>query len=122
MMTEDDTIAYNLVGHAVENLPMFISEWDAPWPNAYRADATLFLAAIGALQNWAGWTIHTYRYGIYVGLSAKALVYVCINHLTVSAIVSVVDVRACTISLYVVSLSGIERAAVDVIVLIFPVV
>ena len=63
MMTEDDTIAYNLVGHAVENLPMFISEWDAPWPNAYRADATLFLAAIGALQNWAGWTIHTYRYG-----------------------------------------------------------
>ena len=63
MMVEPETIAYNLVGHAVENMPMFISEWDAPWPNVYRADATLFLAAVGALQNWAGWTIHTYRYG-----------------------------------------------------------
>lgn len=63
MMTEPETIASNLAAHAVENLPMFISEWDAPWPNAYRADATLFLAAIGAFQNWAGYTIHTYRYG-----------------------------------------------------------
>ena len=48
---------------AVKDKPLFISEWDAPWPNAYRADATLYLAAIGAFQNWAGFTIHTYRYG-----------------------------------------------------------
>lgn len=63
MMREPDTIAHKLALHAVQGKPMFISEWDAPWPNAYRADATLFLAAIGAFQNWAGYTIHTYRYG-----------------------------------------------------------
>ena len=48
---------------AVKDTPLFISEWDAPWPNVYRADATLYLAAVGAFQNWAGFTIHTYRYG-----------------------------------------------------------
>ena len=63
MMREPDTIARELGSMAVKDKPMFISEWDAPWPNAYRADVTLFLAAIGAFQNWAGYTIHTYRYG-----------------------------------------------------------
>jgi hypothetical protein len=63
MMCAPDTIAMNLAGMAVEGKPLYISEWDAPWPNVYRADAALFLAAIGAFQNWTGFSIHTYRYG-----------------------------------------------------------
>ncbi|MBP1990338.1 hypothetical protein [Paenibacillus eucommiae] len=42
--------------------PMFVSEWDSPWPNEWRAESSLLLAAAGALQGWAGFAIHTYRY------------------------------------------------------------
>lgn len=42
--------------------PMFISEWDMPWPNSYRAEGPIYFAALGALQNWAGFTVHTYSY------------------------------------------------------------
>ena len=42
--------------------PFFISEWDDPWPNQFRAEGTLHIAACCALQDWSGATIHTYRY------------------------------------------------------------
>ena len=42
--------------------PFFVSEWDMPWPNEYRAESPLYYAAIGSLQNWSGFTIHTYAY------------------------------------------------------------
>ena len=42
--------------------PFFVSEWDMPWPNSYRAESPIYYAAVGALQNWAGFTIHTYSY------------------------------------------------------------
>lgn len=42
--------------------PLFISEWDMPWPNAHRAESPVLCAAIGALQGWSGWAIHTYAY------------------------------------------------------------
>ena len=42
--------------------PFFISEWDTPWPNSYRAEGPIYFAAVGALQNWSGFTIHTYSY------------------------------------------------------------
>ncbi len=42
--------------------PFFVSEWDDPWPNEWRAESTLLMAAVGALQGWAGFAIHTYRY------------------------------------------------------------
>ena len=42
--------------------PLFVSEWDMPWPNAYRAESPILCAAIGALQGWSGWAIHTYSY------------------------------------------------------------
>jgi hypothetical protein len=48
---------------ALPDKPLFISEWDCCWPNEYRAGATLHLAGIMSLQDWAGATIHTYRYG-----------------------------------------------------------
>ncbi|MBQ7255815.1 MAG: hypothetical protein IJS31_06210 [Oscillospiraceae bacterium] len=47
----------------VNNRPYFISEWDIPWPNCYRAEGPIYYAAIAALQNWGGLAIHTYAYG-----------------------------------------------------------
>jgi len=43
--------------------PLFVSEWDMPWPNEYRAESSILYAAVGALQGWDGWAIHTYAYG-----------------------------------------------------------
>ena len=43
--------------------PFFVSEWDMPWPNSFRAEGPIYFAAIGALQGWGGFTIHTYAYG-----------------------------------------------------------
>ena len=42
--------------------PFFISEWDMPWPNSFRAESPLYFAAVAALQNWSGATVHTYAY------------------------------------------------------------
>lgn len=42
--------------------PTFISEWDMPWPNPYRAESVLYSAAVGMLQGWSGFAIHTYSY------------------------------------------------------------
>ncbi|MHB1296819.1 MAG: glycoside hydrolase 5 family protein [Anaerolineae bacterium] len=43
--------------------PYFASEWDHAWPAPYRAESPLWYAAVGALQGWSGFAIHTYRYG-----------------------------------------------------------
>ena len=45
------------------NRPYFISEWDMPWPNAFRAEGPIYYAAMSALQDWSGMAIHTYAYG-----------------------------------------------------------
>lgn len=42
--------------------PFFVSEWDQPWPNEWRAESPLLMAAVAAFQGWSGVTIHTYRY------------------------------------------------------------
>jgi len=42
--------------------PFYVSEWDAPWPNEYRADSVIYSAAIGMFQGWSGFAIHTYSY------------------------------------------------------------
>ncbi len=42
--------------------PFFVSEWDMPWPNSFRAEGPIYYAAVGALQGWGGFTIHTYAY------------------------------------------------------------
>ena len=44
------------------NKPYFVSEWDVPWPNAFRAESPIYYAAVGALQGWSGFCIHTYSY------------------------------------------------------------
>ena len=43
--------------------PFFVSEWDMPWPNEFRAESSILYAAIGSFQGWSGFTIHTYAYG-----------------------------------------------------------
>ncbi|MBQ9121721.1 MAG: hypothetical protein IJY12_05125 [Clostridia bacterium] len=44
------------------NMPTYVSEWDTPWPNEYRADSVLYSAAFGLFQGWSGFAIHTYSY------------------------------------------------------------
>ena len=46
-------------------MPYFVSEWDHPWPDPYRAESPVLYAAIGSFQGWSGFTIHTYRYGTH---------------------------------------------------------
>ncbi len=47
---------------SVDGKPVYLSEWDVPWPNEYRADGVLYSAAVGLLQGWSGYAIHTYSY------------------------------------------------------------
>jgi len=58
--------AYNMLSplafYRVSGKPFFVSEWDNPWPNEWRAESSLLLAAIGSFQGWGGYCIHTYRY------------------------------------------------------------
>ena len=63
-ITQSSTFAMeNFTGQRVLDRPYFISEWDMPWPNEFRAESPILFAAIGALQGWDGWAIHTYSYG-----------------------------------------------------------
>jgi len=50
------------VRNAVTGKPFFASEWDMPWPNAFRAEGPIYYAAVGALQGYTGFCIHTYAY------------------------------------------------------------
>ena len=56
-----DWLSEFVPGRAADR-PFFISEWDEPWPNQYRAESVLYLAAVCSLQGWGGTAIHTYRY------------------------------------------------------------
>ena len=56
------SIFSNLGAMRLDNKPYFISEWDMPWPNSYRAEGPIYYAAVTALQDWTGMAIHTYAY------------------------------------------------------------
>ncbi len=47
---------------ALHGKPFFVSEWDVPWPNSYRAEGPIYYAAVSALQGWSGCAVHTYSY------------------------------------------------------------
>ena len=47
---------------ALHGKPFYVSEWDMPWPNSYRAEGPIYYAAVSALQGWSGCAIHTYAY------------------------------------------------------------
>jgi len=53
-----------LAYYSVQDKPFFVSEWDNSWPNEWRAEGPIFLAAIGVMQGWSGYAIHTYRYSV----------------------------------------------------------
>ena len=59
--TTSNLVPY-LAFYRVQDKPFFVSEWDNPWPNEWRAESSVMLAAVGAFQRWGGFTIHTYRY------------------------------------------------------------
>lgn len=42
--------------------PFFVSEWDQPWANEWRAEHPLAMSAIASFQGWNGLTVYTYRH------------------------------------------------------------
>ncbi|MEA4890752.1 MAG: hypothetical protein VB070_14940 [Clostridiaceae bacterium] len=62
MVAQKDTMLSGLSFNRSPDRPFFVSEWDAPWPNDWRAESSLIMAAAGSFQGWAGFTIHTYMY------------------------------------------------------------
>jgi hypothetical protein len=63
MLAQKQHVWGNLMSRArLLNQPFFVSEWDQIWPNEWRAESPLMLAAMSSFQEWSGTTIHTYRY------------------------------------------------------------
>ncbi len=52
------TLAFNRLA----GKPFFVSEWNEPWPNEWRAEMPIIMAAVGALQGWDGLTVYTYAH------------------------------------------------------------
>ncbi|MBQ7566624.1 MAG: hypothetical protein IJT18_05850 [Oscillospiraceae bacterium] len=46
--------------------PMFMTEWNMPFSNSYRAEGPIWFPAVAALQGWGGMSIHTYAYGTHL--------------------------------------------------------
>lgn len=62
MAKSENTFFESLAFQKNSGRPYFISEWDMPWPNEYRAESPVWLAAVSSFQNWMGCAIHTYSY------------------------------------------------------------
>jgi len=65
-ITDGESVLGNMGRVKIHGKPVFFSEWDITWPNAYRALGVPHIAAVACLQNWSGMTIHTYSYGNYM--------------------------------------------------------
>jgi hypothetical protein len=66
-MTETrGTIFDGLAFQRLVGKPFFVSEWDEPWPNEWRAELPVWMAAIAAFQAWNGLTVYTYRHSASV--------------------------------------------------------
>lgn len=46
----------------VHGMPYVCSEWGHPWPNEWRAEGAVPMAAIGTMQGWDGVLAYTYRH------------------------------------------------------------
>lgn len=57
-----DCYLHPFVYSAAADKPTYISEWDMPWSNEYRAESPVYTAAVGMFQDWSGFAIHTYSY------------------------------------------------------------
>jgi hypothetical protein len=62
MLSERNPWWDSLTSMRLADKPFYVSEWDHPWPNEWRAESSLLLAAVSCLQGWTGTAIHTYRY------------------------------------------------------------
>ena len=62
VLGERDGWFYWLSFCRVLHKPFIVSEWDHPWPNEFRAEGPMLMAAAAAFQGWSGAVIHTYRY------------------------------------------------------------
>lgn len=52
----------HLAFYRVQDKLFFVSEWDNPWPNEWRAESSLLMASVGSFQGWGGIINHAYRY------------------------------------------------------------
>jgi hypothetical protein len=69
MVAEVNTVLPSLSFARLLDRPYFVSEWDDPWPNEWRAESPLFMAAVGLLQDWSGFAIHTYSYSTMMDIN-----------------------------------------------------
>ena len=53
----------NAASTRLHGQPYILTEWDMPWPNAYRAEAPMLFPALACFQGWSAMSIHTYAYG-----------------------------------------------------------
>ncbi len=58
------TILDRLAFQRLDGKPFFVSEWNEPWPNEWRAELPLWMAATASFQEWNGLTIYTYRHTV----------------------------------------------------------
>lgn len=66
MIGAPGTIFGGLAFNRMAGKPFFVSEWDEPWPNEWRAELPVWIAGISALQDWNGLTVYTYRHSSQV--------------------------------------------------------
>lgn len=62
MLLSRRTIFTKLAFQRLTDRPFFCSEWGQPWPNEFRAEMPLSVAAVTALQDWGGALIYTYAH------------------------------------------------------------
>lgn len=66
VITDGEPVVSSFAKSKLHRKPVFFSEWDVPWPNAYRAEGVPYFAAVACLQDWSGMTVHTYSYGTHL--------------------------------------------------------
>ncbi|MCE5217641.1 hypothetical protein LLH03_11515 [bacterium] len=62
MVGGQSTFFGGLAFNRLAGKPFFVSEWDEPWPNEWRAELPCWMGAMSALQDWNGLTVYTYRH------------------------------------------------------------
>ncbi|MBN1421819.1 MAG: hypothetical protein JXP34_23800, partial [Planctomycetes bacterium] len=61
MVRATSTIFSSLSFRRAAGVPFIATEWDEPWPNDWRAELPLWVAAISAFQGWGGAALYAYR-------------------------------------------------------------
>jgi len=62
MVRSRPTIFGSLAFQRVPGKPFFCSEYGQPWPNEFRAEMPLAVAAVASFQDWGGALIYTYAH------------------------------------------------------------